>query len=83
MSALAQSWAEEDDDGEQRTNEKSIFLQAIEIATDEERADYLRSACAGNEALRRKLRLYCARTQDRNTFWTLQMLALPHSTNLP
>ena len=33
-------------------NEKSIFLQAIEIATDEERADYLQSACAGNEALR-------------------------------
>jgi eukaryotic-like serine/threonine-protein kinase len=33
-------------------NEKSIFLQAIAIATDEERADYLQSACAGNEALR-------------------------------
>ena len=36
-------------------NEKSIFLQAIEIAADEERAEYLQSACAGKEALREEL----------------------------
>jgi tetratricopeptide (TPR) repeat protein len=37
---------------EQRQAEKSIFLAAVEIVSDQERAAYLEQACAGNPQLR-------------------------------
>jgi hypothetical protein len=37
------------------SSEKSIFLKAIELTSDEERARYLDTACGGNRSLRAEI----------------------------
>ena len=39
----------------QPPGEETIFNAALELGTPEERAAYLKEACAGNEALRQRL----------------------------
>lgn len=50
------------------SNAKQIFLEALECQTAEKRAQYLDSACAGNEALRKKVDALLAAQADPESY---------------